>query len=99
MTSLNDARFTQLTLWSEHRILHTGDSSRRFLTESGFKEIEITGVQRYPLADRLYWLCRGLTNGHIERAHLKRKDLDREYGRLLSSLDRTDTSPAVARLA
>ena len=88
--------FKAYTFWSEHLILHTRDSLRIFLERAGFENICIEGYQRYPLANHLYWLARGMPGGHIAWNHLRSSALDSAYGDMLAHLDNTDTLIAIA---
>jgi len=56
--------FKKFTFWSEHIILHTRVSLFEFLKAAGFINIKITGFQRYPLSNHLYWLLKGKPGGH-----------------------------------
>jgi 2-polyprenyl-3-methyl-5-hydroxy-6-metoxy-1,4-benzoquinol methylase len=89
--------FKRFTFWSEHLILHTRKSLEIFLRHSGFTDIQVTGYQRYPLANHLYWLAKGQPSGHKEWSVLLSDELDSAYQTKLSELDRTDTLIAVAR--
>ena len=53
--------FKKFTFWSEHLILHTRNSITIYLKEAGFKNIIVSGFQRYPLANHLYWLSKKKT--------------------------------------
>lgn len=88
--------FKAFTFWSEHVVLHTRESLKVFLENSGFINISIKGVQRYSLANHLYWLSRGKPNGHYHWSNLSTKALDNAYGDILASLDKTDTLLAIA---
>lgn len=88
--------FKEFTFWSEHLILHTRQSLKVFLENSGFINISIKGIQRYPLANHLYWLSRGKPNGHNRWSHLSTEALDNAYADMLASLDCTDTLLAIA---
>ena len=91
--------FKNFTLWSQHLILHTRESLRRMLMHVGFKEIEIVGVQRYPLSNHLNWLSNGLPGGH--KSLLSTLDtplLCNAYQASLNRLDATDTLIAVAKV-
>ena len=90
--------FKNFTLWSEHLLLHTRESLRRYLTHAGFTEITIRGFQRYPLANHLYWLTEGKPGGHQRWSMLRGDDLDSAYGAMLSTHDMTDTLIAEARV-
>lgn len=83
--------------WSEHLVLHTRQSLERFLSNAGFEDIQITGFQRYGLANHLYWLRHGKPGGHEHFAHLTTDDAENAYCRGLSDRDRTDTLIAVAQ--
>lgn len=88
--------FKTFTFWSEHLMLHTRESLRVFLEKAGFSNISITGYQRYPLANHLYWLAKGKPGGHTKWHHLRTSMLDEAYGDMLSRMDNTDTLIAVA---
>lgn len=83
--------FIKFTLWSEHLILHSQKSLRRFITAAGFDQCEISGIQRYPLANHLHWLAKGQPAGERNWPNMTTSDIDSAYERLLSSLDYTDT--------
>jgi len=88
--------FKSFTFWSEHLILHTRDSLRIFLEQAGFSNINIKGHQRYPLANHLHWIAKGLPGGHETWSHLRTPMLDTTYGDMLAQLDNTDTLIAIA---
>lgn len=94
---LDVEEFRAFTAWSEHLVLHTRESLSRVLSEAGFGDAVITGVQRYPLANHLHWLARGRPGGHEQWWFLRDAELDRRYADLLARLDATDTLVAVAR--
>jgi hypothetical protein len=93
---LGPEAFKQFTFWSEHLILHTRKSLDVFLRTSGFIDISIDGLQRYPLANHLHWLVKGQPGGHKHWHHLESEELNRAYASLLARLDKTDTLLAVA---
>jgi SAM-dependent methyltransferase len=86
--------FSEFTLWSEHLILHTRDSLDKFSAAAGFKS-HITGIQRYGLANHLYWLAEGKPGGHLIWADSSNPMLDAAYESHLASINRTDTLWAV----
>lgn len=88
--------FKKFTLWSEHLILHTRESLSIFLNKAGFSNIAIKGVQRFPLANHLYWIKEGKPGGHLKWDLLRTNELDEAYANMLNSIDRTDTILAVA---
>ena len=64
LSSVDCEAFKEFTLWSQHLVLHTRESLRRTLEYVGLEDIQIEGVQRYPLSNHLNWLANGKTGGH-----------------------------------
>lgn len=93
---LEHESFKKFTFWSEHLILHTRHSLKRFLEEAGFEEIIINGCQRYPLANHLHWLSKNQPGGHQKWSFLRTSELDIAYSQMLAQLDKTDTLIAIA---
>ena len=91
--------FKQFTLWSQHLILHTQESLRKILKFVGLEDIQIEGVQRYPLSNHLNWLANGKAGGH--KSPLSSLDSDAlfdAYQNSLARIDATDTLVAIAKL-
>jgi len=88
--------FKSYTFWSEHMILHTRESLTALLKAAGFEKIVISGLQRHPLANHLYWLSRGKPYGHAVWHQLRMPELDRAYAQMLAGIDKTDTLLATA---
>jgi hypothetical protein len=89
--------FRSFTLWSEHLILHTRESLRRFVEAAGFVDVRVSGHQRYPLANHLHWLKEGRPGGHVHWSMLRDDGLDAAYAAVLVRLDLTDTLIVDAR--
>lgn len=89
--------FKKATFWSEHLILHTRISLEIILKKVGFRNITVSGIQRYPLSNHLHWLSKGKPGGHRIWSELRTKELDNEYEKMLSRLDKTDTLIAQAQ--
>ena len=83
--------FKDFTFWSEHLVLHTRQSLQKFIEAAGLTVIAIEGYQRYPLSNHLMWLSKGIPGGHYEWSILREKELDFQYGNMLSKIDQTDT--------
>lgn len=97
LTLYGSEAFRDFTLWSQHLILHTRDSLRRFLVAEGFDGIEVEGFQRYPLSNHLHWLARAKPGGHKSTfGVLDTPGLVEHYAAALKGLDRTDTLVATA---
>ncbi len=88
--------FRSFTFWSQHLILHTRKSLHAMLHAAGFRSIWIESVQRYPLANHLYWLIHGMPDGHVEWETFTGVELDAAYSKKLGSLDKRDTLYAIA---
>ena len=91
--------YKQFTLWSQHLVLHTRESLRKTLKFVGFDEIQIEGVQRYPLSNHLNWLANGKGGGH--KSPLSALDSDAlfdAYQNSLARIDATDTLVAIAKV-
>lgn len=96
LTVLDVEAFKAFTFWSEHLILHTRQSLEVFLKEAGFRNVRIEGVQRYPIANHLFWLAKGQPGGHKHWDYIQSPDLTRSYAAMLAKLDATDTLIATA---
>lgn len=88
--------FMDFTFWSEHLVLHTRESLEAMLRHSGFNHVTITGYQRYPVSNHLFWLARDRPGGHQEWHFLNSAALEDSYADILSRLDQTDTLIAYA---
>lgn len=89
--------FKNFTLWSQHLVLHTRDSLHSFLTDAGFKNIHVEGVQRYGLSNHLNWLKNGKPGGHKSPLNImETENLKNSYADALSKLNANDTLVAVA---
>jgi SAM-dependent methyltransferase len=89
--------FKRFTLWSKHLMLHTRISLERMLEYSGFRDIHIEGVQRYGLANHLYWLGFGVSGGHKSNLSvMETNELKIAYTNALSRIDANDTLVAIA---
>ncbi|MEP3427576.1 MAG: class I SAM-dependent methyltransferase [Roseibium sp.] len=98
LSKLQNTAFKKFTLWSQHLVLHTRESLKRLLIASGFEDIAIEGVQRYPLSNHLSWLAKGVPGGHKSPlAALDTVDLREAYQAALNKIDATDTLVAIAR--
>ena len=99
LSSINCEDYKQFTLWSQHLVLHTRESLRKILKFVGFEEIQIEGVQRYPLSNHLNWLAYGKGGGH--KSPLSALDSDAlfdAYQNSLARIDATDTLVAIAKV-
>ena len=94
---LGQESFIDFTLWSQHLILHTRASLKSFLEHSGYKNISIKGVQRYPISNHMYWMTKNKPGGHRSNLSLlETPDLNQAYAAALAAADATDTLLAIA---
>jgi 2-polyprenyl-3-methyl-5-hydroxy-6-metoxy-1,4-benzoquinol methylase len=91
ITLYNLESFKEYTFWSEHLILHTKNSLKKYLKISGFKNIKINGLQRYGLSNHLYWLKDGKPGGQNIFKEINGGSIDREYFKILNKNNLTDT--------
>ena len=68
---LQEKSYIDFVLWSQHLILHTETSLRRFLEYSGYHNIFIKGLQRYPLSNHLHWITHKRPGGHISSLYAR----------------------------
>ena len=93
ISNYNCESFQNFTFWEEHLVLHTKESLSAFLKKAGFKNVMVLNVQRYPLANHLFWLMEGKPGGqHV----LNVKDEEKTYEKFLIEIDATDTIVAFA---
>lgn len=98
LSVLECEEFKQFTLWSQHLILHTRDSLKKTLEFVGLKDIQIEGVQRYPLSNHLNWLAKGKGGGHKSQLSILESDvLFDAYQGSLARINATDTLVAIAK--
>ena len=97
ISNLRLQEFVDFTLWSQHLVLHTRDSLRLLLTDAGFNNIVIQGVQRYGLSNHLHWLSAKNPGGHRSViSALETSELQLAYQNALSKIDATDTLTVIA---
>lgn len=97
INNLRINEFINFTLWSQHLILHTKESLKTFLSESGYKNIKIIGIQRYSFANHMQWANEKVPGGHRGKiAQFETPQLKEAYQKALDKYDATDTLVAIA---
>ncbi len=95
--NLRIQEFINFTLWSQHLILHTRESLKKFLSVAGYKKIRIHGVQRFSIANHIQWAKDKTPGGHrSDLAILEEPELVEAYQKILDKIDATDTLIAIA---
>lgn len=56
--------FAKFTFWSHHPFVHTNQSLNECLQDAGFSIEKSSQIQRYSLANHLFWLSKGERGGH-----------------------------------
>ena len=96
ITKYSSRAFSTFTFWSHHPNLCTNKFLEEALLEAGF-QVEISSqVQRYGLANHLYWLSNEAPGGHSAWASVSNPSLDAEYEKQLVSSGTADTIWIVA---
>lgn len=91
-------KFADFTYWSPHIYLYNEDTLKKVLTQAGLDVIEILQEQRYPLANHLRWLAKGLPAGGIaEFQELNVQELNDAYAKVLRKQKACDTLLATVR--
>ena len=88
--------FKNFYFWSEHLILHTKHSLKKFLICSGFKKVKFLNFQRYNLDNHLNWFIKNSPNGHQSPLFKIDRKTKKNYERYLFSQNKNDTIIAVA---
>lgn len=83
--------FMDFTYWSEHVFLFASDTLEKLFERDGFTTVWNTQIQRYPLANHLYWLSQGKPGGHIRWEELGDRQLDDFYAKKMVSMGIADT--------
>jgi len=98
LSVVEDQNFKDFTLWSQHLLLHTKHSLKKFFDLAGFETVFVKGVQRYPLSNHMNWLRNGKPGGHMSALSIiDYSSLNAAYEASLANIDATDTLFALAR--
>lgn len=98
LTKYENSRFRTFTYWSHHPMLHSHKSLEIMMERNGYSVIENLGIQRYGLANHLYWLSEGRPGGHTIWDGFIGKNTDSHYETDLVAQQMNDTLWMVARI-
>lgn len=87
----NSKSFADFTYWECHLYLYNNETLSKLVEKAGMKIYFQTQIQRYSLANHLYWLTNGMPGGHVQWDIMNREALDKEYEKMLVSLGKADT--------
>ncbi len=89
--------FMDFTFWSAHLFLYNSYSLELLMNQCGFTAVENGQLQRYPLANHLYWLAEGKPGGHVKWKELNQDTANSAYEDMLRSMGKCDTLFGVFR--
>ena len=98
LTLYESTPFSEFTYWSCHLYLFNAANLPLLARKASLKLDYVSHIQRYPLANHLYWLAKGKPGGHQLWSFLDSEELSRAYEARLASLGRTDTLMACLSL-
>lgn len=91
ITKYHNREFMDFTFWTDHVMLYNSDNLNRLMEKNGFKVVDSSQVQRYPLSNHLYWLSQGKPGGHVKWECFNNKDLNKLYEQSLKNEKICDT--------
>ena len=91
LTLYNCHAFADFTYWSCHVVLYNLDTLCKLLEKNRFKIVKREQIQRYPLANHLYWLSSGKPGGQNIWNFISNHNIDEEYAKLLEKKNICDT--------
>ena len=83
--------FMDFTYWSEHVILFNSATLEALIKRNGFNTNWNTQIQRYSLANHLYWLAEGKPGGHKKWTEFNEQVLNEAYSSKLIEMGIADT--------
>lgn len=84
--------FADFTYWSPHIYLYTERTLTALLERAGFAVTEMRQIQRYPLANHLLWLSKGIPGGGVKAYQEMNMDaLNEAYATVLGKHKMCDT--------
>lgn len=83
--------FQNWTYWSHHPILLNSKGLNNVLKRANLRTVSTEAVQRYNLANHLYWLSNGKPGGHDIWRDLATDKMNNEYRQVLFSRNQNDT--------
>lgn len=97
LTSYYCEAFSHFTYWSHHPMLHSASSLLELVVNTGFVSAEVMHVQRYGLANHLYWLVQKKPGGHEFWRNKFSKSTEASYAQDLINEGKSDTLWLIAR--
>ena len=86
-----NSAYDDFTFWSEHVILFNSDTLEQLINRNGFVTKVNTQIERYSIANHLYWLSEGKPGGHVKWIDFNDEEINAAYEKKLVSLGIADT--------
>lgn len=83
--------FADFRYWICHIYLYTLSTLRLLVEKADYEVVFMRQIQRYSLANHMYWLSKGQPGGHYKWAFLEDSETDNTYGNMLARLGIADT--------
>ncbi len=93
----NSKSFINSYYWSQHLYVFNEKTLKQLIKKTGFKNINIKQIQRYPLSNHLYWLSKGLPAGQVHWSFLNDTVIEQKYSQQLASQSKCDTILALCK--
>ena len=98
LVSIYDSHaYKDFTYWTQHVCLYNEQTISILLDKVGFTVAEVKYIQRYPLANHMYWLSRNKPGGHKIWDWMNDTVLNRKYEEILIEQKATDSILIVAK--
>jgi SAM-dependent methyltransferase len=91
LTIYESTEFSNFTYWKDHLFLFNSKTFADLVKKAGLKLDFIKEIQRYSIANHLYWLSKGLPGGHEKWSFLDNEMINHEYEKQLASIGKCDT--------
>lgn len=98
LTLYKNPAFASFTYWSCHLQLFSADALGILASKTGFKVQYVKQVQRYSLANHLFWLSNGKPGGHQIWKFIDSQELSQAYEERLALMGKCDTLLALFSL-
>lgn len=91
LTLYKSKAFSEFTYWSPHLYLYNEKTLDMLLQQAEYKKESIEQIQRYSIANHLYWLSQEKPGGHNDWDFLDTEKLNNEYCKVLAKEKKCDT--------
>ena len=91
--------FADFTYWSPHIYLYNENTLNTVVKRAGLEVIDMRQIQRYPLANHLMWLAKGIPGGGVKDfQQLNLQRLNDAYADVLRENKACDTLICIVKL-